>query len=102
MQKTVRDGKVAVVYSPSFGAGWYTWNVEYPEIVFDPVIVKYVEDKKLDELATYMAVTYPDIYTGGLEDLAVHWIPVGTLFRITEYDGNESIETQENVDWMIA
>ena len=102
MQKTVRDGKVAVIYSPSFGAGWYTWNTEYPQIVFDPVVVKYVEDKKLDELATYVAITYPDIYAGGLDDLAVQWIPEGTLFRINEYDGNESVEIKETVNWMIA
>ena len=23
------DGNVAVLYSPGFGAGWYTWNTDY-------------------------------------------------------------------------
>ena len=27
MQKVIRDGKVAVLYSPGYGAGWYTWSV---------------------------------------------------------------------------
>ena len=39
--RVIRDGLVAVVYSPGFGAGWYTWNLESPEILFDPNIVTY-------------------------------------------------------------
>jgi hypothetical protein len=26
MEKVIRDGKVAVLYSPGYGAGWYSWN----------------------------------------------------------------------------
>lgn len=26
MDKVIKDGKVAVLYSPGFGAGWFTWN----------------------------------------------------------------------------
>lgn len=102
MNKLSEDGKVAVLYSPGFGAGWYTWNQEYPEILFDPAIVKMVEKKKFDELATYVKLKYPDIYTGGMKDLRVAWIPEGTLFRIDDYDGNESIELKENDDWLVA
>ena len=25
-EKYIKDGKVAVAYSPGFGAGWSTWN----------------------------------------------------------------------------
>ena len=25
MEKVIRDGKVAVLYSPGYGAGWSTW-----------------------------------------------------------------------------
>ena len=102
MQKMIRDGKVAVLYSPSFGAGWYTWNQEYPQMAFDPVIVQYVEDSKMEELATYMSMAYPDAYTGGMDSLTVAWIPEGTLFRIHEYDGSESIEVKEQLDWLVA
>ena len=42
MIKLVRDGMVAVLYSPGFGAGWYTWNQECTELMFDPAIVKFV------------------------------------------------------------
>lgn len=102
MRKVIKNGKVAVLYSPGYGAGWFSWNEEYPEIVFDPVIVQYVEDKKLDELSTYMAMTYPDAYLGGMESLEVRWVDQGTLFRINEYDGSERIEVKENMEWLIA
>ena len=26
MEKVIRNGQVAVLYSPGFGAGWYSWN----------------------------------------------------------------------------
>ena len=102
MDKLSKDGKVAVLYSPGFGAGWYTWNTDAPEILFDPAIVKFVEKEKWDELATYVALKYPDIYTGGMKDLKVAWIPKGTLFRVDDYDGNESIELKENDNWFVA
>jgi hypothetical protein len=102
MNKLNEDGKVAVLYSPGFGAGWYTWNYDYPEILFDPAIVKFVENKKWAELDTYVTLKYPEIYKGGMTDLEVEWIPEGTLFKVNEYDGSESIEYKENDHWMVA
>ena len=42
MNKVIRDGKVAVVVSPGFGAGWSTWAFRGEEdyrdfMMFDPV-----------------------------------------------------------------
>lgn len=103
MEKQIVDGKVAVVFSPGFGAGWYTWNRDCPEIIFDPAIVKLVLEEKYDELETFVTLKYPQLYIGGLEDLAVKYIPQGVLFRINEYDGSESVEILDtNKDWMIA
>jgi len=102
MNKLVKDGKIAVLYSPGFGAGWYTWNYDTPEILFDPAIVKFVENKKWAELDTYVTLKYPEIYKGGMTDLQVKWIPEGTLFKVNEYDGSESIELKENEYWMVA
>ena len=102
MNKLIRDGKVAVLYSPAFGAGWYTWNYQYPEILFDPAIVEFVEKEKWAELETYVILKYPEIYKAGMTDLQVEWIPEGTEFKVTEYDGNESIEYKENESWIIA
>jgi len=102
MMKLNENGNIAVLYSPGFGAGWYTWNQESPEIIFDPSIVKFVEKEKWEELKVYVELKYPSIYTGGLKDLKVVWIPEGTLFKINEYDGSESIELKENDNWILA
>lgn len=35
----------------------------------------------------------------GAGDVEIRWVPVGTEFRITEYDGAESIEFKDNIAW---
>jgi hypothetical protein len=102
MNKLVRDGQVAVLYSPGFGAGWFSWNTSRPEILFDPAIVELVEAEKWDELRAFLVLKYPDIYNGGMHDLEIEWVPEGDQFVVREYDGNESIETRNNVDWITA
>jgi len=102
IDKLIDNGKVAVLYSPGFGAGWYTWNQEVPEILFDPAIVKFVEEDQWAELVTYVTLKYPGLYMGGMKELAIAWIPEGTLFKVNEYDGSESIELKEDNDWIVA
>ena len=102
MNKLVRDGKVAVLYSPDYGSGWYTWNPNHPELLFDPAIVQLVEEDKFDELKTYVTLKYPNIYEGGMWELKIAWIPEGAMFRINEYDGDESIELKDDADWFTA
>ena len=102
MDKVIRDGRVAVLYSPGYGSGWYTWNQEFPELIFSPAIVKLVEQEKFEELETYMELKYPEVFKSGMMDLEIEWIPVGTEFRIHEYDGAESIELKEELNWITA
>jgi hypothetical protein len=102
MDKVIVNGKVAVLYSPGFGSGWYTWNQEFPELIFSPAIVKLVEQEKFDELETYMELKYPEVFKGGMMDLEIEWVPVGTEFRINEYDGAESIEVKDELYWFTA
>ena len=101
MNRLTRDGQVAVLYSPDFGAGWYSWhNIE--ELVFDPSVVEWVESGELDRIETYVTLKHPDAYIGGLENLKVKWIPTGTRFRIDEYDGNESVVVEGEDEWFTA
>jgi hypothetical protein len=93
---------VAVIISPGYGAGWSTWNIQYPELVYDPMIADMILKNKKDEFETYMAVRYPDAYNTGFDELAVKWIPIGTKFRIHEYDGNEEIEYFNSINWLEA
>jgi hypothetical protein len=99
MNKVIKDGKVAVLYSPCYGAGWSTWNSDDKDfLLFDPKIVAAVENKNYDlaaKLATEMGkeMNGSDDYTCtlGAEDLEIEWIPEGEEFEVTEYDGNEGI-----------
>jgi len=102
VNKLVRDGQVAVIYSPEFGAGWSTWNPKYPEILFDPAIVEFVEKDQSEELQVYVTLKYPGINDGGIVGLTIEWIPQGTLFRVNEYDGAETIELRDAVNWIQA
>ena len=90
--RIVRDGKVAVLVSPGFGAGWYTWGNE-ASMLFDPELVLAVEagDRKLSqEIADRK---WPDAHKGRMDDLVIRWLTEGTIFRVEEYDGSESILT---------
>jgi hypothetical protein len=103
--KVVRNGNVAVLYSPGFGAGWSTWNTQEPQLVFDPVIVDFVLRKPenwYEGIMAYCEMVYPDAYTGGLDTLEVDWLPVGAHFLIEEYDGNETICIRDNTKWLVA
>ncbi len=93
VEKMIRDGKVAVLYSPGFGAGWSTWNTGHKEfLLFDRRLVKFVENKNFDGLCDYIENLYDNhIYLGGAYDLQIAWLDEGTRFRIREYDGSESI-----------
>ena len=44
----------------------------------------------------------PDGYFGGVEDLIIEWMPMGTEFEVDEYDGSESIRYKENEYWITA
>ena len=101
MNKLIRDGQVAVLVSPGFGAGWYSWH-HIEELIYDPSVVQWVEANEMDKIEAYVGLKYPDEYFGGLEDLVVKWIPVGTKFRIDEYDGAESLVLEKEEQWFIA
>ena len=106
--RLTRGGLVAVLYSPGFGAGWSTWAdnvITRRDMLFDPVIADIVDRRAADWQAQAEAVAlikYPGAYLGGLDDLAVRWLPVGTQFRVMEQDGNEWIEVDEDIQWTVA
>ena len=101
MNKLIRDGQVAVIFSPGYGAGWYSWH-QIEELLYDPSIVQWLESGELDKIENYLTLKYPGEYFGGLEDLSIKWINQGTEFQIHEYDGAESIEYREKQEWLIA
>lgn len=106
IEKLIRNGCVAVLYSPGFGAGWSTWASEDAEaLLFDPQIADLVDQGAVgwqEQAESIANIKYPDQYLGGLQDLQVAWIPQGAEFLVREYDGSESIELKEKVAWWTA
>lgn len=86
--KVERDGMVAVIVSPGFGAGWSTWATDLGEAaVFAPDVVEWIEGGKVGDRD--FAERYG--YAGGLMDTYIEWVPKGSRFIIDEYDGSESL-----------
>lgn len=106
MEKVIEDGCVAVLYSPGYGAGWSTWaGAEYQETaLFHPKFVQAARDGVFD-IGEVMEELFGDedaFYTGGWRDITIRWVPVGTRFRIHEYDGSESIEYLDRIEHYVA
>ena len=102
MNKLIKDGKVAVLISQDFGAGWSTWNREQLELdmLFDAGLADLVLKGNPEQILAYATVKWPNAYLGGLEDLTVVWVEQGQLIKINEYDGRESIEYRDSDDWI--
>ena len=105
MEKVVRDGKVAVLLSRGYGAGWGSWNYGVHDVImFHPKIVQMVEDgREMDITEEWLKseLGLEEVFTGGRDGLYIKWVPEGTRFRIDEYDGAETIITDEDLD-MVA
>lgn len=107
-EKYIRNGKVAVAYSPGYGAGWATWNSDNLEtLIFHPDIINMILSNRQSEidkdwLVEHFGEEFEDVYCGGASNLSIEWVPVGTQFRIDEYDGSESVIELESDNIYIA
>jgi hypothetical protein len=101
MEKVIKDGKVAVLVSHGFGGGFYTWGAPV-EAIFDPTLVDLIENNKIQDAIDYVEKTYPDVFSGGVGQLDIEWIPEGAKFIINEYDGSESLQFMDTEDWITA
>ena len=126
MQKyTNKDNQIAVLYSPGYGAGWYTENTRRPDCLFHPELVELVMKKEeLDDNFDGVNMTNEAFYgecrkitaqvvakakelfgeefcTYGADQLSIEWMVPGQCFRMRECDGSESIEYAEG-EWLTA
>lgn len=102
MEKFINEeGKVGVLVSNGYGAGWSTWVVSD-----DPSF--YAMDKTLiemkqrgassDEVEQYCEKAKGESpYMGGWSDTEIEWLDPGTVFTIHEYDGYESLQLIEDL-----
>lgn len=112
MTKYIRDGEVAVLYSPGYGAGWSTWaeGTERELLLYDPDIVQLVLDRNSQKITwaefseKVEMVWQLKSYTSycDYETLQIMWIPEGSLFRVEEYDGSETVHMQHEYTWHVA
>ena len=101
VEKLIRDGKVAVLISPGFGAGWSTWASDHAEFaLFDKGLVELAErGASASEVEEYIkqALNNKYFYVGGWSDVEVRWLDQGTRFTVYEYDGSESLRMIEDL-----
>jgi hypothetical protein len=108
MDKLIKDGMVAVLYSPGFGAGWSTWSgsdsgtSSAEAMMFDRDLAEVTLAGDLDKMFAIAKAKWPDEYHGGLDDLRVKWVPVGAQFIIHEYDGSESVVLMDDIQFRTA
>lgn len=89
-ERLVKDGKVAVIISPGYGAGWSTWSSKYGEAkLFCKEMAECIlsGDGNRDEIAKRL---FPDCYNS-TEQLKVVWVEIGDRFKVEEHDGSERI-----------
>mgnify|MGYP003348658220 FL=1 len=107
IEKVVRHGKVAVLVSPGYGAGWSTWNdawhiclaedrVDLPEfMLFHADLIRMKEanagEKKVKAYMESVFGTDRSVCIIAWPETIIQWVPVGTMFRVVEDDGSEAI-----------
>lgn len=98
MEKMIRDGKVAVLISGGYGAGWSTWAAEEAHreaLAMDTRLVRAFMDGVSEEgLPNILGEIFGDgfhQYPSGWRGVRVEWVTQGTRFVIREYDGSESL-----------
>lgn len=106
VEKVIRDGKVAVLVSPGYGSGWSSWAHEGKEEIacFHPKFVAWVEGGKKESIKEIAKQVFGEEHFCilGADNLEIEWVPVGTRFRIDEYDGAESLETLDGISFFVA
>lgn len=101
--------EVAVLVSPGYGCGWYTWH-QCEELIFAPNIVEKVlrcESITIEDIAEALEITVDEAEERGLDlytrsQLRVRWIKENEGFSIDEYDGAESLVLEKDMRFIYA
>ena len=117
------DGRLLVLVTNSYGAGWSTnAGISADNLLMDARIVRffyetYVSPRlvkldsrevrfwKLDEApmkAFLEQLGFEYVYLGGLSNLDIEFVPPNSKFRVTEYDGLESIVIYNPEKWFTS
>ena len=107
--------QIGVLVSPGYGAGFSTWydGPNPMNLACDRRVIEYwlshqyhkgedIRKVEQDAAAFLETLGYHNVYCGGWGQLKLEWVPVGSLFRIEEYDGFESIEYFNDLGFISA
>lgn len=89
--------------------GFYMWikvpQEEYDKMTMDEQHEVWFHDKDIDRADPILVQVVEELgekASGRCARLEIQELPKGTMYRITEYDGFESVETRDAVDWNVA
>ena len=98
------EGQVGIVISPDFGSGWSSYESDPKKAEFmltNPALVKavleFADDSEIEKIFKNAGFEFP-----GVNCLEVVFLKPGTKFYIVEYDGYESIQTIDEINWTVA
>ena len=94
-----KNGEVGILISRGFGAGWSTWDYNHGyDIAMDKrIIEKWLTSPSYDEMEEFLnSIGYKNVYMGGYSDLDLEFVTPGIKFYIDEYDGAESLITEND------
>jgi hypothetical protein len=96
------DSDMKVLLSSGYGAGWGTWNPEFPDCDTDAGLIALVEAGEYKAAERYAVDKWEGIYTGCLHTCWVKEVPSGATFQIREDDGRESLVVFRPKFWRVA
>lgn len=120
MEYYEKNGEIGVLVSPEYGAGWSTWN--NAELAYDKRVVEFwlshKDDKEFMRTVEiggsyysgesnahkeaedfFKSIGYEKCpYMGGFSDIVLMFVPRGIPWRILEDDGDEELETLEDLE----
>ena len=100
-------GEVAVLY----GSSWSTWDAEMNDLegeeayrlALDKRVIEFwMLNKDRFEMAEFLKSIGYDYFISEPAMLELAWIPAGTMFYIKNYDSDETIETPESCNMIVA
>jgi|LakMenE18May11ns_1017448.scaffolds.fasta_scaffold8531277_1 hypothetical protein len=107
MELTEKNGRIyneknelAVIINTNYGAGWSTWNKQYPQCLFDPDCVRSILSGERNHQTIAEEKWEEGSWFGQTSNVV--WIPEFTKFIIDEYDGWEDIKYPKDFVWIEA
>lgn len=103
MKKLERDGKIAVVYSPGWGSTW-SQNAPAPEAEILRMHSEIAGAVLSGDIARAKKIAGRLIghRANDVDQLEVVWVPKGSQFEITEYDGLEFVHVIGSREYLTA